>query len=177
MVKKDNIILDIEKGEALARFGENYRRMLLITSEAFVKMMEALNAFGSAAFTIFYMMGREKGHNDVLKEMESLRQQGVSFTKRQVLDNIIHEIKVTGWGVPVIREYDEEHCVLTIVVENNPLIVTLGFVGKAESPVCHYFRGYWVGVISDIFERRVSCIETKCMAMGAASCEFKINPL
>lgn len=175
MSRKNGVVLDAEKGEAMARFGENHRRMVLIASEAFVKMMESLNTFGSAGFTMFYMMGQEKGRYDVLKEMEALRQQGFSFTKRQVLENIVRQVRVTGWGAPKIQKYDEKQGVLTIVVENNPLVATLGTGGKSDRPVCHYFRGYWVGVVSEVLERKVSCAESKCMGMGDAYCEFKVT--
>lgn len=175
MSRKNGVILDSETGEAIARFGEDHRRIVLMASEAFVKMMESLNAFGSAGFTMFYMMGQEKGRYDVLKEIEALRQQGISFTKRQVLEKIVHQVRVTGWGAPRIQKYDEKRGALTIAVENNPLVVVLGTGGKSDRPVCHYFRGYWVGVVSEVLERRVSCAETKCMGMGDAYCEFKIS--
>lgn len=173
--RKNSITLDAEKGEATARFGEAHRRMVLIASGAFVKMAEALNSFGSAAFTMLYMMGQEKGRYDVLKEMEALRQQGISFTKRQVLENITHQLRVTGWGAARVQKYDEKRGALT-VVENNPLVVALGTGGKSDRPVCHYFRGYWVGVVSEVLERKVSCAETKCMGMGDEYCEFRITP-
>lgn len=175
MAGKNNVILDAEKGEAVAHFGEDHRRMVLIASEAFVKMTETLNSFGSAAFTMLYMMGQEKGRYDVLKEMEALREQGISFTKRQVLENIVHDLRVTGWGAAKVQKYDEKRGVLTIMVENNPLIVAFGATGKSDRPVCHYFRGYWVGVVSEVLERKVSCAETKCMGMGDEYCEFKIT--
>ena len=172
--RKNSVTLDAEKGEAMARFGDNHQRMVLIASEAFVKMMKALNAFGTAAFTMLYMMGQEKGRHDILKELEALRQQGISFTKRQVLENIVHQVRVTGWGAPKVQKYDEKRGVLTILVENNPLVVASGTGGKSDRPVCHYFRGYWIGVVSEVLERKVNCAERKCMSMGDAYCEFKV---
>ncbi len=176
MAKKSSIILDLEKGEATAYFGDTHQRTVLIASEAFIKMMEALNAFGSAGLTIFYMMGQEKGRFDVLKEIEALHQQNIFFTKRQVLENIMHQLKVTGWGAPRIQKFDEERGILTILVVNNPLAGSLTLSAKPERPICHYFRGYWVGVVSEVLERKMSCIETRCMGAGEEYCEFKITP-
>ncbi len=173
--RKNSIILDDEKGEAIARFGESYQRMVLIASEAFIKMTKTLSAFGSAALTMLYMMGQETGRYDVLKEIEALRQQRVSFNKRQVLENIVHQIRVTGWGAPRVQKYDEKRGDLTITLENNPLVVALGLDVKSDRPVCHYFRGYWVGVASEVLERKVSCVESKCMGMGDVYCEFEIT--
>lgn len=177
MSRKNSVALDTEKGEAIVCFGERHRRMLLIASEAFVKMTETLNAFGSAAFTMLYMMGQEKGHFDILKEMEELQQEGISSTKRQLLENIIHQVKVTGWGVPRIQKFNEKQGTLTIAVENNPLVDALETNGKSDRPLCHYFRGYWVGVVSEVLERKVSCTESKCIGMGDAYCEFKITAI
>jgi len=175
MSGKNSVILDADKGEAKARLGEEYRRIVFMASEAFVKMMESLNALGSAGLTIFYMMGQARGQYDVMKEIEVLRQQKISFTNRQLLENIVHQLRVTGWGAPRIQKCDEERGALTILVENNPLVVALGTQGKSKEPVCHYFRGYWVGVVSEVLERKVSCAETKCMGIGDAYCEFKIG--
>lgn len=172
---KNGVVLDAEKGEAVARFGEVHRRMVLVASEAFVKMMDSFHVFGSAAFTMLYMMGQEKGRYDILKEIEALRQQGFSFTKRQVLDKIVHQLRVTGWGAARILNYDEKRGALTVLVENNPLVGVLSGGGRSDRPVCHYFRGYWVGVVSEVLERKVSCTETKCMGMGDACCEFKVT--
>ena len=177
MSGKNSVTLDAEKGEAMACFGEDHRRMVLMMSEAFVKMTEAFNAFGTAAFTMLYMMGQEKGRYDVLKEIEALRQQGISFNKRQVLESIVHQVGATGWGAPRIQKYDERRGVLTVLVGNNPVIVALGTFGKSDKPVCHFFRGYWVGVVSEVLERKVSCAcgKTRCIIMGDAHCEFKIT--
>jgi len=175
MSGKDSVTVDTQKGEALARLGEEYQRMVLMASEAFVKMMGVLNVFGSAGFTMFYMMGQEKGRYDVLKEIEALRQQGISFTKRQLLENIAHQVRVTGWGAPGIQNFDEKRGTLTILVENNPLVVSFGKGEKSSMPVCHYFRGYWVGIVSVVFERKVSCAETRCIGMGDVYCEFEIS--
>lgn len=79
MNRKNHVVLDGETGEATVRFGEDHRRILLMASEVFAKMMETLNAFGTVAFTTLYMMGLEKGRYDVMKEIEELRQPGISL--------------------------------------------------------------------------------------------------
>jgi predicted hydrocarbon binding protein len=169
-----HIVLDTEKGEVVTRFGEDDQRVVLVASEAFVKMMEALNAFGTAGFTMFHMMGREKGRYEVLKEMEALRQRGTSFTKRQMLENIVYQVRITGWGSPRIHKYDEQGGALTIRVDNNPFINALRKGGELDW-LCHFFRGYWVGVASEILERKMSCTVTANTGIRD-TCEFKITP-
>lgn len=172
---RNSVELDVRRGEAMAPLGGNHQRMVLIASEAFVKMTEILNVFGSAAFTMLYMMGQEKGHYDVLKAIEVLRHKKASLTKRQVLENVVQQLRVTGWGAPKVQKYDERRGVIKILVENNPLVVASGTNGTPSRPTCHYFRGYWVGVLSEILERKASCAETKCMSMGGTYCEFNIT--
>jgi len=174
MYRKNSVILDAEKGEARVGSGEDHRRIVLMASEAFVKMIETLNAFGTAAFTMLYMMGQEKGRFDVKKEIEMLTRKGNSLIKRQVIENVIQELRITGWGVPRIQSYDEQQAVVMIIVENNPLTDVLGANRESDRPICHYLRGYWVGVFSEIFERKVSCAESRCQGMGDKFCEFKI---
>lgn len=176
MYDREGITLDIEKGEATARFGEDCRRVLLVTSEAFVKMTEAFKAFGTVALTLLYMMGVEKGRYDVFRETEDLRGQGVPFTKPRLLEKISQQVRATGWGVPRVQTYDEERTEITIRVDNNPIAVALRKNGKSDRPLCHYSRGYWVGVVSEVLEAKVSCSESKCMSMGDDYCEFKITP-
>jgi len=154
---ENSVLLDVEKGQALARFEEGSQRVLLMMPEAFTKMMEALKAFGSGGFTIAYLMGEAKGHYDVLKEMETLRLKGISLTKREILDNILHKLRVTGWGVAVIQEYEETHGTLTILFENDPVDTMLE--AEEKSLLRYYWDGYWVGILSKVLERKASCTE------------------
>lgn len=176
MSGRSSVVLDVEKGEAVARFGEEHRRMVLMATEAFVTMMETLNAFGSAGLTMFYAMGMGKGRYDVLRELEVLRQQGNPVTKDQFLENIVHHLRVTGWGATAIKRCDVRKGELIVVLSNNPFVPprTEKEERRLESPLCHYFRGYWVGVASEVFESMVICTETKCMGKGDPYCEFEI---
>jgi len=173
MPTKDSIRLDDVKGEAFARFGEDYQRIILIASEAFVKMMKGFDYLGTAGGTILYMMGQEKGVYDVRKETETLRKNGVYATKRQLLESVARQVRVAGWGATSVKEYNEKEETVRITVENNPLVLNTDT--KLGSPVCHYFRGYWAGVVSETWERRVNCAEIKCMGMGDKFCEFKVT--
>jgi predicted hydrocarbon binding protein len=175
MSHKTHMELDAEKGEAMACFGNDNPRIVIMASEAFVKMMETLNAFGTAAFTMLYMMGQEKGRYEAKKIMEALRSEGTSFTKRQAIGNIVHRLRVTGWGSIRVQRYDDRLGYVTIIVENNPLVLALEINGKSDRPLCHYFRGYWVGVVSEVFERKVNCEEVECMGMGDTFCKFEVR--
>ena len=169
------VTLDDRSGEAKAHMGADTKRMLLIASDAFIKMMETLDVFGSAGSTIIYMMGQGKGRYDVLNEIERLRLRGSSFTKRQALDNVLTQNRMTGWGASRILNYDKKRETLTILLENNPLAATLNTKDIA-GVVCNFHRGYWIGVVSEILEKQVNCTETRCISKGDSYCEFQISP-
>ena len=93
MTESCKLVLNGSKGEAKLGSGDNYQRMLIMASNAFIKMMEALNVFGSAGTTMFYMMGQEKGRYDVLEIIKNLRSRRISFTNRWILEKIIQQGK------------------------------------------------------------------------------------
>lgn len=175
-----SIILDLAKGEVTTSFGDAHQRIVLITSNAFIRMMETLQLFGSAGFTIFHMMGREKGRYDVQEKILEYSQQNVTFTRSQLIDDVTHKLRGTGWGVHVVNEQNYSHKTATILVKNNPFFSSLdqkrvNDKRRSNIPMCHYFRGYWAGVFTDIWESEIECTETKCVAMGDSFCELKIT--
>jgi len=46
---------------------------------------------------------------------------------------------------------------------------------KSKTPVCTLTAGILAGIFSYIFDKDVDCIETKCRACGAETCDFKIS--
>jgi len=173
MEKNQKVKLSPERGEATGPFMGLQKRVIIMTPEAFVDMMKVLNAtFSTAGFTMVHMMGQEKGRRDASRGTEALREQGILFSKRQILENVIHQNRVTGWGAPNLQKYDEGNGDVTIRVENNPLAIAWG---KSEKSACWYLSGYWKGVVSEALEQESLCSETKCMSKGDPYCEFEIK--
>ena len=57
------------------------------------------------------------------EEIEGYRQHKIAFSKRQLLDDVIHKLRTTGWGATMIQCYDETNQTGTILVKNNPLVI------------------------------------------------------
>ena len=103
---------------------------------------------------------------------------GVWFTISLVMVYVLDAPRfyiLTGWGAARIQRFDEQQGVVTILVENGPLTSVLKPGEKPGTAICHYSRGYWVGVLSEILEERVNCSEVRCVGMGDERCEFQIT--
>jgi predicted hydrocarbon binding protein len=173
MEKECRVKLDLDEGEATGFFMGLPERVIIMTPENLVSMMKTLTAtFRTAGFTMFYMMGEEKGRNDVKKAIDALREQGIVFTKRQILEAIIQQSRIDGWGAGHLQKHDEGKGAVTIRVENNPLAMAWG---KTEKPICYLLRGYWAGAVSEALEQETRCTETKCTSKGDPYCEFVIE--
>ena len=71
MSKKDKVTLDLEKGEITAFLGGLEKRVIIMTPKSFVDAMKVLHqAFKTAAFTMFHMMGKEKGWYEAKREVQ-----------------------------------------------------------------------------------------------------------
>lgn len=171
--REERIELGSEQGEAVANFLGLQRRVVIMTPEALVGMMKALKTtFGTAGLTMLYMMGKEKGSLDAALAAEALKGEDIPPTKRLLLETIIHQSRVQGWGLAQVGEYDEEKAAVTVRVENNPLAIAWG---KSDVPVCHFLRGYWAGALSEALEKDAQCTETRCMSKGDPYCEFVLQ--
>ena len=47
--------------------------------------------------------------------------------------------------------------------------------GKSERPVCHFLRGFLVGVFQELLGIKLACEEIRCAATGEPYCEFKLE--
>ena len=173
MEKKHTVRLDLVKGEAIKVNLNRQERVMMITPEAFVAMMKVLGAvFGTAGSTMRFLMGEKKGRHDVSEKMNDLKAQEIVFTNNQIIESILYQNRIAGWGAPELHEYNEKERRIIIRVKNNPLATAWG---KAEEPMCLYLKGYWKGVTSQILEKEARCTETKCMCKGDPYCEFLIE--
>jgi len=79
----------------------------------------------------------------------------------------------SGWGSIKNVDLDLEAKKAIVKVANNPLSARLR--GKAGMPVDHLLRGVLAGIFCCVFKEPVDCVETHCIALGEADCEFIIK--
>ncbi len=51
------------------------------------------------------------------------------------------------------------------------------FFGLQKKPVDYWLMGMWAGAFEVITGKKMLCLETKCVASGASSCEFVVKPV
>lgn len=47
---------------------------------------------------------------------------------------------------------------------------------KSLKPICHFFRGYLNGFLSELLQESIFITEDKCKAQGENQCEFNFHP-
>ena len=46
---------------------------------------------------------------------------------------------------------------------------------RSLKPICHFFRGYLCGFLSELLEENIEITEDKCKAQGKEKCEFSFH--
>jgi predicted hydrocarbon binding protein len=126
-----------------------------------------LQRFGTGGAVILYEMGLKAGEaraKEVVTE---------GFSGSLAFDVILAERIGLGWGIPKLLEFNEKEVKGSLLVEE--LFECLPFKGKAKESRSHLFRGYLVGVIQHLFNKRVKVEEVECVAKGDQACLFKFG--
>jgi len=141
-------------------------RSIILKIRTFVDCFKRLyEKFGSGAGFILYEMGKAAGENKV-----KIINEKYNLDRLTVLKVILAEKSAKGWCIPEIEKFDEEKVEITIVVQE--LFECIPFKGKNRDPKSQFFRGYLAGVLSQLFNKHVSVIETECVAKGDQNCKF-----
>lgn len=144
-------------------------RSMLLRVETWGDMSSRLfEAFGSGASVILYEMGLKAGENKARNIIEKYRVDRV-----KALQIILAERVAKGWGIPKIEEFNEEKLEATISVQD--LFECLPYKGKCPQPKSHFFRGYLTGAFNQLFHKKASTKEVKCIAKADEKCLFKIT--
>jgi len=100
---------------------------------------------------------------------------GAEFGLRgeKMLDFLEKYFIASGWGLLKNIDLDFKAKKAIVSVSSNP------FAGKLhcspKMPVDHILRGIIAGIFSSVFGEGVDCVETHCIALGEASCEFIVK--
>jgi len=79
----------------------------------------------------------------------------------------------SGWGMIKNVDLDLKAKKAIVQVSNNPVAKKMH--SKHDLPVDHILRGIFAGLFSSVFKESVECVETHCMALGEADCEFIVK--
>ncbi len=158
----DLIYVDQEEGILEARG----RRIILLSAITLASLAEgAVNIFGEAAKSIFYIAGIRAG----TAYMRLLLKEG--RTPHEALEEMKRADALSGWGVYEYISVDLEKKEAIIRVRNS--INARGF-SKKGSQVCDFLRGYFAGAFSVLCKEDLNCEEEKCINKGDPYCEFHV---
>jgi len=134
-----------------------------ITFSELQKRLEEIFSSSGAA-VMLYEAGRACGE----RSAERLASQ-LGVRNEALLSAIIKVKRAEGWGAIEFKD--------TLLGEINQVIVKHSFeameYGRSQVPVCHFLRGYLVGVLSIALNLKASLTEIKCLSMGDEYCEFQ----
>lgn len=152
------------KGGSLSYLGTEW---VLLRVEALQGMFdETVKAFGSGAYTIWYLAGRGAGRA-MAKLVEALKEEA---SKGGIVERVCRELSSLGWGRFEVQRLDLEKAKYVFRVHNNPF--ARGRQAVKET-ACIYVKGYLEGLMEALTGREVKLKEQVCVAEGASYCEFE----
>lgn len=158
-LREREAIMGNEKGEMIL-IGERFNVMGSDYFMAdFLKILQKLA--GPASGGILYNSGVELGKLYYGKFNEG--------TNDEILGKTLGFLKFCGYSD--IR-FSEDG---TMVVENSPTAVAFKIKYTDRIKTCYYLAGILCGILSSVLDKRISIIETKCIAKGDICCEFKVK--
>jgi len=126
-----------------------------------------LQRFGTGGAVILYEMGLKAG------EARAKEVVAEGFSGSLAFDVILAERVGLGWGIPKLIEFDEKNVEGSLSVQD--LFECLPFKGAVKESRSHLFRGYLVGVIQQLFNKKVKVEEVECIAKGDQACLFRFK--
>jgi predicted hydrocarbon binding protein len=143
------------------------KEWVLLRVEALQGMFdETVKAFGSGAYTIWYLAGKGAGKSmaKLIFELEK------AASIEHLIKRVCEELTNLGWGRFEARKLDIAKGEYQIFVYNNPFAR-----GRSEvkETACTYIKGYLEGVLEELTGKPVNLREASCIAEGAPFCEFR----
>lgn len=101
-----------------------------------------------------------------------IEQLGITISS-DLLVRRMRDLQVMGWAVFGQASIDgDSHGEVTLT----DTFESTAWSGDANSPTCHFLRGFIAGVFAFVWGRPVACRELECQAVGAAACRFAFDP-
>ena len=126
-----------------------------------------LERFGPGGAFILYEIGLTAGEERAKEVVAE------GFSGSLAFELILEERVGLGWGVPQLIQFDEKNVEGSLSMQD--LFECLPFKGAAKECMSHLFRGYLVGVIKHLFNRKIQVEEVECIAKGDQACLFKFR--
>ena len=175
-LKKLDVVLNVDHGVSKNRVVQSVEfplnllgeRAIILRSNTFVNILKIIHEHTPQAEGLLMLTGIKSGTEAVryLKEMTRV-------DRKNCMELLNEFFMAVGWGI-IVCHVDPETLVGSITVKDSFIAHAYG---EHELPVCGYMSGFFAGFISTITGRNVHVHESKCMSMGANSCEHMVSPV
>jgi len=127
---------------------------------------DLVSLFGSGGEAILFRAGYAIGR-------EGADQLSAQFGEENMLTANVYTrlVDALGWGKMEVAAVNEDKSEYTLKVSE-------GFEctgRRANKPTGHFLRGVIAGSTERLLKQPVTCIEDRCLAMGAQYCRFKVD--
>jgi predicted hydrocarbon binding protein len=149
--------------------------LVLMTGEAlgsiFSRVREIFGAEGTVGKVLVYEMGKAAGHS-----MFKMIKQALGDAKVDVAPaDLMSLYSAIGWGIFKLVQVDSAAGTARLLVTDNFECSFHNGEGRL-SPYSEFIRGHLAALFSDLFQKKVSAVETDCIDHGDSSCAFNIVP-
>ena len=159
---------DEEKGEILA---EDNSVLMLSRGNLAHLQREFEKVMGPAASLIMYKSGSKYAQNVESNIKRGIIKLWAKLSMESVAKRMLKQFSGWGYGHAEILELNKATLYTRLRVTNSAN--ALGYE-KSKKPVCHFVRGIFAGAATILMDRKMGCLETKCVAKGDPYCEFEV---
>jgi predicted hydrocarbon binding protein len=151
---------------------ERTRSIATVRGQRARYLQEFENIIGPPARTIIYNVSKSAAIEAVSNVKRCLIWFIGLVSKKLLIKELLKQLPRRGFGVPTLVTVNSQKPFVKIRVEN--CYGTIGFHNR-PTPACYTLAGTFAGAGEVIFGKKLSCTETKCLAMGDNFCEFEIE--
>ena len=107
------------------------------------------------------------------KEIAKYMREIFGLTGKELLREAIKIYMAYGWGRTELIGYADDLSRLIIRIHDS---IECSIFKDRDRPMSHFIRGHLTGLLEGLFDEKINLVETKCIALGDAYCEFSVKP-
>jgi len=132
--------------------------------------VRSLLGAGPASDVLLFQMGQATGRKS-FEQVCALVPRDLLGREPEIAGGLV---AAAGWGILTVSHLDVSKKTVTIQLAENFECLSYPKGDKASS---QFMRGFVSGAISEFFQQRLECVETKYVAKGDEYCEFTVEPV
>lgn len=162
----------IKRMENEARIKQLGTRVVTLRAGTFVDLQKSIEALlGDEASALFYEAGIRAGRGSARVQLQVWKEKGINFLRKW---SEFYSSSGCRWFKIEDMNIDFEN-------GNTFLRIKQSFIaeiyGEAKKSVCHFLCGFFIGVLEEVFGKKLTCEESKCIVKGDPYCEFRFEKI